>query len=296
MRRALLASLFFVGCATSKPAKVDEKPTAESLAEAKRLRIDANAAYEAKDYGKCIADYQKARAKEHGEPAAALYNVACCQALAGKTDDAFKSLDEAVTGGFHDAEHLKTDTDLSSLHGDDRWTALVFAAETAHAQYEATLNKELLEMYEADQAARTGGPNGNVDWKKVNAEDAARRKRAKELVDAGLAKVSDDYFHAAMIMQHGSAAADYERAWAWALKAVELDPMNATARWLAAAALDRKLMFEGKPQKYGTQFKKVAGRWFLYEVDPTVTDAERAEWNVPPLESAKQRAERLNAH
>lgn len=78
-------------------------------------------------------------------------------------------------------------------------------------------------------------------------------------------------------------------------KAVELDPANKSAKWLAAAAKDRWLMWQNKPQLYGTQFKKVDGRWILWEVDPTVTDEERARWNVPPLEEAKKKAEALNA-
>jgi hypothetical protein len=51
----------------------------------------------------------------------------------------------------------------------------------------------------------------------------------------------------------------------------------------------------GKPQRYGTQFKRdPGGPWYLYPVDPAVTDEERARWNVPPLAELKKRAEALN--
>lgn len=76
---------------------------------------------------------------------------------------------------------------------------------------------------------------------------------------------------------------------------MELDPLNSTARWLAAASKDRYLMTLGKPQLYGTQFKKVDGKWILWEVDPSVTDEERAKWGVPPLVEARKRAEELNS-
>ncbi len=51
----------------------------------------------------------------------------------------------------------------------------------------------------------------------------------------------------------------------------------------------------GKPQLYGTQFRKEGERWVLYEVDPAVTDEERARWNVPKLEAAKARAAKMNS-
>ena len=34
-------------------------------------------------------------------------------------------------------------------------------------------------------------------------------------------------------------------------------------------------------------------RWVLWPVDPATTDAERAEWDVPPLAEALRRAEEL---
>jgi hypothetical protein len=97
-----------------------------------------------------------------------------------------------------------------------------------------------------------------------------------------------------MVMQHGDTPEDYQRAHQWALRASELSPEHGTARWLAAAAKDRWLMNEGKPQLYGTQFIKKDDRWVLYEVDPSVTDQERARWNVPPLAEAERRAEQMN--
>jgi hypothetical protein len=107
--------------------------------------------------------------------------------------------------------------------------------------------------------------------------------------------VADDYYHAAMILQHGRTAEDFDLAHQLSLKASELEPTDRAARWLAAATKDRYLMTLGKPQLYGTQFKRdPGGPWYLYPVDPSITDEERAKWNVPPLAEAKKRAEALN--
>ena len=64
-------------------------------------------------------------------------------------------------------------------------------------------------------------------------------------------------------------------------------------RWLAAASKDRELTREGKPQLYGTQFRDIGNGMELYPVDPSITDEERARWNVPPLADAKQRAAQM---
>ena len=77
-----------------------------------------------------------------------------------------------------------------------------------------------------------------------------------------------------------------------ALKAAELGHLQ-LARWLAAAAYDRWLMLQNKPQKYGTQYRSDGDRWKLWDVDPATTDAERAAWDVPSLAEALALAEEL---
>ena len=98
-----------------------------------------------------------------------------------------------------------------------------------------------------------------------------------------------------MVFQHGRSTEDIQRAHDLALKAVEIDPTNVTAKWLAAAAKDRYLMRLGKPQLYGTQFRTVDDKWEVYQVDPSVTDEERHKWNVPPIAEAHRRADEMNA-
>lgn len=275
--RWLFAALALAGCARVVPPEAS--PRAQRLA----LKAQGRAAFEAKQYAKCAESYAKA-----GDA----YNAACCHALAGELDLAFAQLRLEAKRGVIPVATYEKDADLALAHADTRWGAVLREVEAGVAARKASLNAELQELYEADQADR----RGTVDWAVVRPRDEAREKRVNELLAAGGAKVAADFFAAAMVFQHGGDAAHAARAHELALKAVALDPDFVGARWLAAAALDRKLMHEGQPQKYGTQFRKLDdGKWFLWQVDPAVTDAERAEWAVPPLSEAQARVDRMNA-
>jgi hypothetical protein len=147
------------------------------------------------------------------------------------------------------------------------------------------MNEELRDLYEADQGDRRAGQLSPD----IVERDRARRRRVAELLDAGAAESGEDFVHAAMVFQHGDGLGDFQRAHDLALRAAELG--HRPGRWLAAAALDRWLMHQGRPQKYGTQYRSSGAGYELYGVDPATTDDERAEWDVPPLAEARRRAD-----
>lgn len=145
--------------------------------------------------------------------------------------------------------------------------------------------------YAEDQADRTPG----ADWKVVNQRDAERRRVVQRELDEKRVRTALDFYRAAMVFQHGPDAGDALLARDLAGRSVQLDGSNKQARWLAAAATDRWLMRQNKPQQYGTQFVKSDGVWVLYPVDDSITDAQRAEYHVPTLAEARRRAEKMNA-
>lgn len=55
----------------------------------------------------------------------AWYNLACLQALAGRTNEAFATLDKSVTLGFRDQAHIAKDPDLAKLRQDPRFDDLL---------------------------------------------------------------------------------------------------------------------------------------------------------------------------
>jgi hypothetical protein len=146
------------------------------------------------------------------------------------------------------------------------------------------VNQELRLIFEEDQGDRASGLVAEL----VPERDADRRHRVAAAIDAGGLVEPADYYNAAMVFQHGVDLGDYWRAHELAVKAA--DRGYRQARWLAAAAYDRWLMSQGRPQKYGTRYRAAAGKWALWDVDPETTDEERSRWDVPPLADAKRRA------
>jgi hypothetical protein len=253
-------------------------------------------AYSAADWPRCAEVFAKAAesATDDRRAARSYFAAAACAAAKGDADAAFSLLDKAAAKGYRDRERAAENPKLGPLRQDPRWQAFFAGVQARAAAHDAEVNAELARLYHEDQADRREGPNAKIDWTAVSRRDAERRRKVLEIVERGGAREADDYYHAAMVFQHGETPEDYDRAHQWCLEALKLDSEHPSARWLAAASKDRALMWRGKPQLYGTQFKKVDGEWILWEVDPAITDEERAKWDVPPLAVAKKRAEELN--
>ena len=156
------------------------------------------------------------------------------------------------------------------------------------------MNRELQELYKQDQADRANFEQLDQEQRRqMFRRDRSRRQWVEEFLEGTVSLTAEDYFHAAMIFQHGETTEHIWRAYELASKGAELGHPN--CRWLTAAAYDRWLMRQGKPQKYGTQYTARNNEPYrLWDVDPTTTDEERAMWNVPPLAEALRRAEDLN--
>jgi len=129
-------------------------------------------------------------------------------------------------------------------------------------------NKELYQLYMDDQHERGNEPFIEYDdhgkritpvreWKELpdkelSRHDEVRRKRVREMLDAGTVRTGQDYFFASMIFQHGEAPNDFLLAHVLAMAAVSKGYQN--ARWTEAATLDRYLQSMKQPQVFGTQF------------------------------------------
>jgi fucose permease len=157
------------------------------------------------------------------------------------------------------------------------------------------MNSELASLYKADKQERVHQPRVNTPaYKAMRARDLQRRERVRQLHEADELHEAEDYFYAAHIMNHGETTEDARYAYLFALRASELGYLP--ARWLAAASYDRWQLYQGKPQKYGTNYVFDGRKDRLWDVDPDTTDQERAEWDVPPLAEQLRKAEEANRH
>jgi hypothetical protein len=273
---ALVALLLVAAC--SKPEAASNQlssssdasaatPTRPGFAKRRALLAKARAAAATGDWENCGRLFEAAHAWS---------DAARCVVHTRDTGRAFDDLQRALAHGSHDLDldKLRTDTELAPLQRDPRWQPMIADATARQAAYRASLNPELEQLVRADPA----GTEAYVF--------ASRRGRVRDILAAGGAIVATDYLRAAIVYYRADTADDAVRAHELALRALEHDAESDEARWLAAAAVDRRLKHEGKPQKYGTQFALADGKRVLWNVDPAISDAERERWSVPSLAEA----------
>lgn len=154
---------------------------------------------------------------------------------------------------------------------------------------------ELVQLYEADQADRrfTTPPTAE-DWQAISARDRARRERVMEILRDGLLETGDDYYHAAMVLQHADGSDDILTA--HILATIAGFKGHERGRWLSAASLDRYLHRMDEPQRLGTQYLRSGPDepWAQGAYDDWMPDSVRAEYGVPTRAEQQQRAESMN--
>jgi hypothetical protein len=111
--------------------------------------------------------------------------------------------------------------------------------------------------------------------------DEQRHVAARKLLADGALRSGKDFQFASLIFQHSGIPADLMLAHVLAVTAVEKGEKS--ARWLAAATLDRYLQSVQEPQVFGTQFRRVADKWSMEPYDKSLLpDATRAAFCVVP--------------
>jgi len=171
-------------------------------------------------------------------------------------------------------------------------TVLLSAAEPVS---ETSIADELKALYEADQADRTfTSPPTAEDWQAITERDHARRDRVLELVRAGALSSGDDYYRAAMVLQHGEGSDDILLS--HILSTVAGFKGHEGGRWLSAASLDRFLHRVDRAQMLGTQFVRnpPSEPWSQGAYDAWLPDSIRAEYGVRPLAEQAKRVEAMN--
>lgn len=143
-------------------------------------------------------------------------------------------------------------------------------------------NREIADLYIADQQDRQGLRAGRITLDQMRYQDLERRRMVLGLHKRGMLKTADDLESAAMIFQHGDSAADFRLAFALATLAAakSADPTETT--WMMAATWDRLMLSLDRPQWYGTQFKRDAsGKEVLEPIEVNAVNmAERQRLKI----------------
>ncbi len=242
------------------------------------------------DFARALIQHQQAWFEGNRKPNT-LYDAACAAAKLGRTAEAMTWLERAVEQGFRDAHGLRTDPDLMSLRGEKAFNELLARIPRLPPPVqEAGANPELQRLLAEDQAARQNVPKSPTPEfiQEFRERDRQRRQRVDQLLSQGAVKTGADFYAAALIFQHGDTLEDFARARELAAEAARQG--HPSALRLTALAWDRWLMKAGQPQRFGTQYvgDPATGQMRLYPVDPSVTDAERARWGIPPLAETPQ--------
>ena len=130
---------------------------------------------------------------------------------------------------------------------------------------------------------------------KLAQRNAERAATVRKMVESGEVTKGIDRFHAAVLLVETDDLDSLKLSEQLAMQAADQDvPL---ARRVAAEAIDKQLVKQHLPQRYGTQYEWVAPLrvWRLYSVDPITTDADRAKMGVPPMAEIRKGEQILNA-
>lgn len=298
MLRACVFALLVACGGRSKPAPPSLVPL-ESTVTAE----SAEAAYDAKNWAECAAQWLAVAEHAAGEQkTGALYDAACCYALDGRGDAAVATLDAAFAAGYWDAEHMEADDDLAALRGHAKWPALVARARANFAAFEKSLvdpalRKELLALAAKDQQARAAIKSA-TDREAIEAVmklDREATARLKEVVAKhgwpGKSIVGVDGANAAwLLVQHADADAAFQRDCL-----AKMEPLVKTGEVAGkdfAYLWDRVALAQGRPQRYGTQFE---GDDIAPLEDPKNVDARRKSLGLDTLAEYKASVKKAEA-
>jgi hypothetical protein len=151
------------------------------------------------------------------------------------------------------------------------------STESPTDQPQVTASRELQKLFQEDQ--NDSRPYSNPLQKRETDERARQRiNQVAEIVQKGLLQSAEDYYHAAMVYQHGNHPEDYLTAHVLATAAAFKGYRRGA--WLSAASLDAFLLSVGRPQVLGTIYGKDNFRRY----EKYLSDAIRKQYCIPPLD------------
>lgn len=260
------------------------------------LITKADSCYRLKNYDKSLNYFEQAFKYSSCIKGVHLYNATCVAALSGNTDQAFTWLRQRMK--LEPKWYMRDsnrDKDLEPLRKDKRWQELISEMDArrnaVEKQYDNALRSKLLKIEEADQQIRQLWMNASAkkttDKQQLDSiyaimakVDSANQKEICSILDSkgfvGKSVVGEACSAFWVVIQHSPLELQqkYLPIFQKAVKNGDLQPSS------VAMMEDRINMFQGKPQKYGSQIRD--GRvWML--LDESKVDQWRAQVDMEPL-------------
>jgi len=228
------------------------------------------------------------------------YNAACSWAKTGNSDNAFRNLALAFEQGYLPLEHVKNDSDLESLHTDERWDLQIKSLKIKIDNILDKLDPELItalkSIDEKDQRLRKkmlsvdlkNGPNSpemKSLWEKQNKLDKENLIQLEAIIKKYgypgktlAAHYSEVGF---LVIQHSSLKVQ-ERYLPLLKKLATEKEIHPSS---VAMLIDRVHTTKGENQIYGTQIKiNKSGSISVPPIeDRKNVDSRRAAVGLPPL-------------
>lgn len=260
----------------------------------KSIISEADGFYNSKEYQKAVDKFKEAFKIEHNN-GSDFYNAGCAASLLGDKELAFEWLNLALENGWSNIGHLKTDTDLTSLHKSKEWDKLVSSMQNVvdkrEANYDKPLQAKLLAIYNDDQSIRQqfisaqkefGHKSGQVDsiGKAMMYKDSINLVMITEILDeygwVGADKVGGQANQTLFLVIQHSDLKTQQKYLPMMREAVKNKNANASA---LALLEDRVALGEGKRQIYGSQigYDNETNKSFVLPLeDPDNVDKRRA--------------------
>jgi hypothetical protein len=261
--------------------------------------------YDSKDYLKSGEKYSEAFCALSGKGMVDdRYNAACSWTLANKPDSAFVQLFKiAENGNYTNYGHITTDSDLNSLHNDERWAKVIAIVKANKEKAEANLDKPLVAIldtiHQEDQKYRQQineiekkygweSDEMKAHWKIINEKDSINLIKVEEILyERGwlgadvIGKQGNSTLF--LVIQHSDIEAQ-EKYLPMMREAVSKG--NARASSLALLE-DRVALRKGEKQIYGSQITRdqETGEYYVLPlIDPDNVDQRRAEVGLETIQ------------
>lgn len=262
--------------------------------------------YEAKDFKKAAEKYIEAFEEFEGKAYPNdRYNAACSYALASDTENSFYHLFRLAESEtkYRNLNHITNDSDLESLHPDERWEQLIEIVKANKDEYEKDLDKplvaELDTIYQLDQSYRRQigeiedeygreSDEMKAHWELIQETDSINLIKIKNILNArgwlGSNVIGNQGNSTLfLVIQHANLETQLEYL-PMMREAVKQD--NASASSLALLE-DRVALRQGNRQIYGSQIGRdpETGEYFVSPlIEPEKVNERRAEVGLGTIE------------